>query len=245
MCFNAAKSWQLGWYSDKSYEVSPQNGKFTAHLDAFVDYNSVQANEYVLLKVDTKYVIYNKQKGINSETQEFADKVTVTDMAEEGELSYVLAYLDAGQKYSYSGSNGNVVIEVCLMTSSGGVDKAKVSIYLEKAGSGCADPATGAVTKTVPQPEPQPAPQPTPQPAPQPAPQPTPSPTRPPTPSPTITRTPLPTPSPTLSPTPGPTPKPSPGPTPGPTGFPTPGPSPRPTPKPTPEPTPAPVTARP
>lgn len=229
MCFNAAKSWQLGWYADKSYEVLPENGKFTAHLDAFVDYNAIPANEYALLKVGTKYVIYNRQKGMNSETQEFANKVTVTDMASEGELSYVVAYLDAGKTYSFSGSTGNVVIEVCLMTSSGGVDKAKVSIYLETAGSGCADPATGANFKTVPKPEPQP----TPPPEPQPTPSPTRSPTRSPTPSPTIARTPLPTPGPTLSPTPGPTP--------GPTGFPTPGPTPRPTP----EPTPAPVTARP
>ena len=204
MCFNAAKSWELGWYADKSAEINPNN-KITLNLDAFVDFNSVPSNEYVLLKVDTKYIIYNKQKGINSETQEFQNQVTITEMARESDFSHAVGQLDPGQKYSLTYEGATAVIEMCSTEYSGGIDKAKISIYMQSDGSGCSNPAEG---------QPQ-TPQ-TPAPIPitsAPTRSPTPDPTLPPTPAPTRFPSPYPTPNPTLSPTPGPTGQSTPGPT--------------------------------
>ena len=100
MCFNAAKSWQLGWYAERSAEINLEDYKITLNLDAFVDYNSVPSNEYVLLKVDTKYIIYNKQKGINSETQDFQNQVTITEMAREGDFSHAVGNLSSCTKFA-------------------------------------------------------------------------------------------------------------------------------------------------
>ena len=99
MCFNAAKSWELGWYAEKSTKIDPKN-KITLNLDAFVDYDSVPSNEYVLLKIGTKYVIYNRQKGINSETQEFQNQVTITEMAREGDFSHAVGNLSSCTKFA-------------------------------------------------------------------------------------------------------------------------------------------------
>mmetsp|Transcript_25370 Transcript_25370/g.42166 ORF Transcript_25370/g.42166 Transcript_25370/m.42166 type:complete len:865 (-) Transcript_25370:92-2686(-) len=137
MCFNAAKSWQLGWYADKAKEVFPEDGYFTAFLDAFVDYNSVSSGEYVLLKAGNMFIIYNRGKGINSETQEFADTVTVTEMKRESDYSESVAALASGGTFTFPYAGATAVIEICSMEISGGVDKAKISIYMQSSGSAC------------------------------------------------------------------------------------------------------------
>ena len=186
MCFNAAKSWTLGWYADKSAEIDP-NDKITVNLDAFVDYGSVPPNDYVVLKVGTKYAIYNRKKGINIGTQEFADQVTITEMTRETGFSHGRGNLSSGQKYSFLYEGATAVIEMCSTEFSGGVDKAKVSIYMQSDGSGCSNPA-----RSIPQ---------TPAPIPR-----TPAPIQPPTQNPTLPPTRPPTQNPTLLSTPGPTP---------------------------------------
>ena len=182
MCFNAAKSWQLGWYAEKSAEIKPDKNKMTLNLDAFVDYNSVPSNEYVLLKVGTMYVIYNKQKGINSETQEFGNQVTITEMATEHDFSHAVGNLISGQKYSFTYQGATAAIEMCSTENYGGVDKATVSVYMESDGSGCPTPAPIPATQA-----------------------PTTAPTLPPTPEPTMPPTPYPTLPPTHRPTEAPT----------------------------------------
>jgi hypothetical protein len=236
MCFNPGNYWQLGWEDDKSVEIDPNNGRVTVNLDAFVDYRSVPSGEYVLLKVGTKYIHYNKKKGMNSETQEFADQVTITDMPNVGDKTDLVGYLSPGQKYSF----GSVTVEFCSATYAGGIDKAKVSIYNTPDGSGCnMDP--GSVVAAAPPPTSPPTPAATNPPIPRP----TNPPTKPPT-QPTLKPVPQTSP-PTLPPTGPPTEKPTPGPTAKPTAVPTAPPTPRPTPSPTtlpptPAPTPVPCT---
>lgn len=143
MCFNAAKSWQLGWYDDKSKDVMPQNGAFTGDLSAFVDYKNIANGGYVIFKVGTKYLIFNKAKGINQETQEFANQVTITDMPNEGDYSYAVASLSGtGQKYNFAYNGGNAVIEMCSTSNNGGVDAAKISIYMNTDNSSCGNAPT-------------------------------------------------------------------------------------------------------
>ena len=239
MCFNAAKSWELGWYAEKSTKIDPKN-KITLNLDAFVDYDSVPSNEYVLLKIGTKYVIYNRQKGINSQTQEFPDRVTITEQARENDLSLAVGQLDPGQKYSLTYEGATAVIEMCSTEYSGGIDKAKISIYMQSDGSGCSNPAGGQPpTPQIPAPIPI-----TSAPTQTSAPDPTPDPTLRPTLAPTRSPSPYPTPNLSLSPTPGPTTEPTPAPIPitsAPTPYPIPDPTLPPTPRPTTEPTPGPI----
>jgi hypothetical protein len=138
MCFNAAKSWQLGWYDDKSKTVTPDAGSFTGDLSAFVDYKSVASDGFVTFKVGTLYLFYNKAKGINSETQEFANQVTITNMPYEGDFSDAVANLgDNGQSYDFTYNGAPAKIQLCSKQNSGRVDFAKLSIYLASDGSSC------------------------------------------------------------------------------------------------------------
>ena len=148
MCFNAAKSWQLGWYDDKSSEVKPEDGAFTGDLSAFVDYNNVPTGGNVLIKVGTKYMIFNKAKGINAETQEFANTITITDMPRDGDFSDAVGSLGSnGATYRFGHSGSTAIIELCSTQNTGGVETAKISIYMEGTGSSCGFVGVGVVEK--------------------------------------------------------------------------------------------------
>ena len=148
MCFNAAKSWQLGWYDDKSSEVKPEDGAFTGDLSAFVDYKNVPTGGNVLIKVGTKYLIFNKAKGINAETQEFANAITITDMPRDGDFSDAVGSLGSnGATYRFGHSGSTAIIELCSTQNTGGVETAKISIYMEGTGSSCGFVGVGVVEK--------------------------------------------------------------------------------------------------
>jgi hypothetical protein len=142
MCFNAAKTWKLGWFADRSLEIT--HGMlsvegFAGTLDAFVDYDKAQGDEYALFKIGTKYLIYNKKKGANLETQEFANTVTITDAPTLDDYSDAVAALgEAGQTYDFNNTDGDLVtVELCSVGESDGVDRANVAIYLSRMESSC------------------------------------------------------------------------------------------------------------
>jgi hypothetical protein len=155
MCFNAAKSWKLGWYEDRALEITQEMlhvDGFTGKLYAFVDYDKVPQGEYVLLKVGTKYLIYNEQKGINAETQEFANTVSITDAPTLDDFSDAVAALgQAGQTYEFDNTDGDAVtIEVCsieIPENGVGIDYAAVSISMSTKGSTCGSVGVGVVEK--------------------------------------------------------------------------------------------------
>lgn len=115
-CFNGAKSWQSGWYADKSKTIKSNGGRkcFNGELHGIADYPIANT---VLLKVKNRsatdyYVNFNAKRGINSGTQEAGDQVTVTtrnrgfrDSYSESEL---VAELGSGESYSFPGYIINV-----------------------------------------------------------------------------------------------------------------------------------------
>lgn len=111
MCFNAAKSWQSQWYTDKSIEMS--SGCQAVRLSGIADYSTTPNK--VLVKInksgDDLFIAFNAKKGINSGTQEAGNMVTVVE-AGGGGTSYspstLLAKLSSGQSYS----SGSISIQV-------------------------------------------------------------------------------------------------------------------------------------
>jgi hypothetical protein len=83
MCFNAAKSWKLGWYAGpKAVEFSPLNeGVWNGNLSGLVDFQHAEAGT-VLVKMKTGassdyYMNYNRQQGFNSDTRIDANSVRI------------------------------------------------------------------------------------------------------------------------------------------------------------------------
>mmetsp|Transcript_12511 Transcript_12511/g.25504 ORF Transcript_12511/g.25504 Transcript_12511/m.25504 type:complete len:841 (+) Transcript_12511:202-2724(+) len=111
MCYNAAKSWQTGWYDDKSIVVRVDDPPscFNGTLHGIADYPIATT---VLLKIENEsgidqFVNYNAKKGINMGTQDGANLVTVVsrpagirDSYAESEL---VAKLGVGENYTLPG----------------------------------------------------------------------------------------------------------------------------------------------
>ncbi len=81
MCFNAAKSWQLGWYDDKAVIVSPSSSSWSGRMMGISDYSN-SSTQTVLLKLETGmdedyYVNFNRKSGINRDVRESGDQVLV------------------------------------------------------------------------------------------------------------------------------------------------------------------------
>ena len=80
-CFNAEKNWNLGWYNDRAIKINPMvDGPQMIQLAAFVDYDKIPEDQYVLINVDDKYFVqYNRAKGMNSETEEKRNQVVIVE----------------------------------------------------------------------------------------------------------------------------------------------------------------------
>ena len=135
MCFNAAKSWQLGWYADKAVTVTPFASGFSGRLMGIADYQH-PAGYNVLVKIETGqdtdyYLNFNRKKGINSGTLEGGDKVMITRQGENGtgySPSKLMAAISSGQYYTindFAGSGDSVRVsgqEINLSSSPGYAD---------------------------------------------------------------------------------------------------------------------------
>mmetsp|Transcript_21060 Transcript_21060/g.36224 ORF Transcript_21060/g.36224 Transcript_21060/m.36224 type:complete len:181 (-) Transcript_21060:1173-1715(-) len=148
MCFNAAKSWQTGWYSAKSTRVDPSGGTNSVadcleqDLYGIVGYENPEALT-VLIKINDPssstdhYVAFNRKAGFNSGTKEAPDQVTVVKAGiEDGSYSEsdLMAKLDAGQQYSYKTESGqNVAVKVLSID----LNENKTRVIISKDGLSC------------------------------------------------------------------------------------------------------------
>lgn len=78
MCFNAQKNWSLEWYDDRMLGLDHRDLPWGGTLSTFVDYDTTQEGDYVVIRLggrenhDSLFLQYNRRKGINSGTAEFA-----------------------------------------------------------------------------------------------------------------------------------------------------------------------------
>ncbi|GFH59839.1 hypothetical protein CTEN210_16315 [Chaetoceros tenuissimus] len=104
ICFNGAKSVELGWYDDRVATISPHFGdEFSGRLIGVNDYAISTSSDTLVIEiknpdssVNSLFVMYNKAEGINADTSEGADKVLITQGA-TGEQSWKLAEITPGQ----------------------------------------------------------------------------------------------------------------------------------------------------
>jgi hypothetical protein len=140
MCFNSAKSFQLGWYSDKALTIAPHANRqyyFQVKLAGVADYGTTSDN--VVLKIEQNssswayFVNYNAAKGINRSTQEGPNQVLVTRKKTNNDenLSTLLTLMSSGNSYQLKNFNGRSDETLTLEFSSLGADDvANISITL-------------------------------------------------------------------------------------------------------------------
>jgi hypothetical protein len=112
MCFNPAKTYQLGWFEDKTVVCEPtQCEPCYLQFGGFVDYASPDVDT-VLVKINQEnsdpnfFMTYNKATSFNHETQEGANQVVINSQELEGTgtaFSWLEAKLDAGESHTITG----------------------------------------------------------------------------------------------------------------------------------------------
>ena len=127
MCYNAAKSWQIGWYDDRKIQLNPlgqpSDWSETRAMVGIADYLNNPARLPVVIKLETNtsedyFLGFNRAAGINADNKEADDLVTIVRSGNNGEgysQSWLLAYIGQGQSYTIAGFGGtdkNIVIEV-------------------------------------------------------------------------------------------------------------------------------------
>jgi len=210
MCFNAPKSYQLGWYPGAMVTVDPLSlpgGSQDFKLNGVSDYDEIGDGivtlrlEYDGTKLNGKdwYIGYNRRDGINSGTQAEPNKVHIYEKESQSATSdgrsvgksWRIKTLNANENYSWNIGGTTVNLRV---NSINGAD-AYVTLT---GGVGPSEPPTKNPTST-------PTRNPTKNPTKVPTRNPTVSPTKAPTRNPTVSPTKVPTRNPTVSPTKVPT----------------------------------------
>jgi len=164
MCFNAAKTWQAGWYSDHHSTVTPTNESYIGNI---VDVNSValggiNANDDVVVKVQSAdelslYFMLHRLEGITSDMKEeyidtYADKINIQRWGYSGISSKAIGHLAIGEEYiqeDWSNTGKALHIKVCSIAKSSTDGGAKVLVYLDGANTITCDGPIRTVAPTM------------------------------------------------------------------------------------------------
>jgi len=166
ICWNAAKSWESGWYEEDSVTVTPSASGEFIQLVGVADWVTEKytrgMHRVVLQILDSSiandldyYVIYNRAKGPNAGVNFAKNQVTIST-GKAREVSWHQAGLAEGQifrKPGYNSGSQDLVVKVCEMSTGTEVmpDTAGVLIYLDNGqeadnGPKCGDTTTNAPT---------------------------------------------------------------------------------------------------
>lgn len=143
MCFNAAKTWVFGWYSEFHKTSNPENVAFVGNLvgisDAKNSPNAVGNNGFhVIVRLKTEstrlYLLYNRKEGLNEEVVNDGDKLVIIDQDGRFTESTWRAALDVGESYiqeNWNGGSNKLIIVNCGFQNEGSLESIYVIAYVE------------------------------------------------------------------------------------------------------------------
>jgi hypothetical protein len=153
MCFNAAKSWQLGWYTKRHATVDISNPSYIGKLASIVD-DPDEIGHPMLIKLvsldgNDCYINFNLKAGVNAETEEGGNQVLVTEAGSGYSDSDLKAKLDAGESYDIANFDGKGNVLSVEVVSISAFDKvADVRICLGDCVNGITSSPTRALVPT-------------------------------------------------------------------------------------------------
>lgn len=154
MCFNPAMSWQLGFYGRRRKTLNfDKDPGFEGRLIGIVDYDAsgVDDNLVVVRAVSHNYALgnifvgFNRRDGMNSDTNDGRDQVTVTRQTDEG-TSHLLAELVSGQTHSVTNfkDSSSLHIKVKSINLSVTPAYADIQVYVDNCPPGSSSPDCNA-----------------------------------------------------------------------------------------------------
>ena len=121
MCYNAPNLWQLGWYSDRTVAVNLFRPTLVK-LAAFPDYAKTTAGDsYVVVRTGNVYMHYNRAKGINANTYEYQDALTIYQDISSGSYLFAALSWTGTRAYARTFSAGTWRAEICDSVAGNGV----------------------------------------------------------------------------------------------------------------------------
>lgn len=113
MCYNAANHWSLGWFSDRAVATNLFRPTLIK-LAAFADYDKTTAGEhYVVARTGNVYLHYNRAKGINANTYEYKDSLTIYQAISTGSYLFAALSWSGTRLYQRTFSSGTWRAEIC------------------------------------------------------------------------------------------------------------------------------------
>ncbi|KAI2492997.1 Gametolysin peptidase M11 [Fragilaria crotonensis] len=137
-CYNGAKTWQLGWYTDFHVDLPVGDSyNWNGHLVGFAQKDSASSTDKMIIRIRSTqdyYIHFNRQIGMNSGTQEGGDKVLVTsrDRGTGLAASKLLAKLSKNGVYTISAFNGsNQSLKIVVSSINLGTLPARASVSVQ------------------------------------------------------------------------------------------------------------------
>lgn len=86
MCFNPAKSYQLGWYEGAYATWHPSDGTWIGTMVGVADYDADDSSRTVVLRIpqdgEDLYIGYNRKKGPNRQVVTYGDQLTIVSQGD-------------------------------------------------------------------------------------------------------------------------------------------------------------------
>jgi len=145
MCFNAAKTWHTGWYSNQHVTVTPTNDLYYGNL---VDVNSIflgydRSENDVVVKVNDEnetdlYFMLHRLEGITRDMKDkfretFANRINII-RRRTGMPSSLVGHLASGEEYvqvNWGDTGQSLHIKVCSIADHYEDGGAKVLVFLD------------------------------------------------------------------------------------------------------------------
>jgi len=146
MCYNAPKTWQLGWYDSNKETIDPTKGQWSGTIVGVADFDKNPENYPVVVKIETgtgtdQFIAFNRATGVNRHSDDADNEVTIVETSENGEgaaQSYMKAHLAQGDYYIYpdwanTGQNLVIIANTINVNTGNSAGYAEVQVCL-----GCA-----------------------------------------------------------------------------------------------------------
>jgi hypothetical protein len=120
-CFNAAKTFVNGWYSEYDHTMDPSTQEFDGKMYGInaVRDGTIPSNGKVVMKLEGQgekalYLMFQRKAGANSQIPQDGDKVVITEQEYSlGVSSSWQAALGEGESFSFVWGSGSSEIKVC------------------------------------------------------------------------------------------------------------------------------------
>jgi hypothetical protein len=144
ICFNAVNHWDIGWYSDRRITLDLNKDRtWKGWITSFVDYDLTDKGDYILIRIGNLILQYNDAKGMNSQSREMRNQLTVVRSMEGA--SDLLQGLDVSDQYSqkkFGNKDETLIIRVCGLNNGDDGNKMRLSIGFDSVD--CEFPPTAA-----------------------------------------------------------------------------------------------------